>query len=375
MTSLDTQFNALVTAVKAEVGSQVVVVMRAFLEAEGVEWTAEMMGRLEAEVGKIVVCPKKGASGDGKGKGKGKGKGTKTADMSVRCQGCDWKGGKIQNAWCKKDHEHTFKVGGETVKCCGKHFGEWEKTSDDPLKDGRVGFALVKSHNKRTSTRFMGFFGVSATNPARRPPIFPGEHYATITGTHDEDSFTNKSGDNAMDAASQDPDGKNGRKEGVYMPIGGWEGAAESVKLDNEVYKLSTESEDTLVKDLTEDTEQVDETSAPEAEAEAEPEAEPERKEERKAVDYRGKDIHLERNKSGEVYVSEEIVKWVKEDEQVNNPEYEGLLAMVSESWGKYTGPGRIEWVGQMQEDAFDTYMDDGPGDGGSDDETEPAWD
>ena len=373
MASLDSQFAALCEAVKAEVGDELMAVMQAFLDAEGDEWAAEKMERLAAEVGKIVVNPKKAVEGSkSKGKGKGKGKVTKTADMSSRCQGCEWKGGKLENAWCKKGGEHTFEVGGETVKCCDKHFKEWGKADEEQFRlDGRVGFALAKAHNRRGSVRFMGFFGVSATNPARRPPIFPGEHYATISGTPDWDSFTKKSGDMAMDAASEEPEGKNGKfTGGVYMPSDGWVGAAESVKLDNKVYKLTTKSEVTPVKDLTEDTEQVDETREPEAEAEAEPEAEPEA--ERRAVEYRGETKFLKRDKKNNVYVSEDIVKWVKEEEQVNNPEYEGLLAMVTESWGKYTGPGRIDWVGQMQMDAVDLFCD---GESGSEsDDEEPKW-
>ena len=368
MTSLDTQFTAMITTVKEQVGDELMAVMHAFLEAEGDEWAAEKMERLAAEVSKIVVNKKAAEGSKSKGKGKSKGKVTKTADMSERCQGCEWKGGKIQNAWCKKGGEHTFEVGGETVKCCEKHFEEWEKADDmeNRLK-GRVGFALAKAHNRRGSVRFMGFFGVSATNPARRPPIFPGEHYATISGTPDWASFTKKSGDNAMDAASEEPEGKNGKYTGgVYMPSGGWEGAVESVKLDNDTYKLTSKSDTT--EDLTEDTEQVDETRGQTDDSPKQTDGG-----KRESVEYRGKDIHLTRDQSGNVYVSEDIVKWVKEDEQVNNPDFKGLLAEVKKSWGKYNKTSNsIEWnKGAAYQEAVDTFND--MGDGTADD-SEEDW-
>jgi hypothetical protein len=354
---------------KAEVGNELMAVMQAFLEAEGDEWAAEKMERLAAEVGKIVVN-KKGAEGS-KSKGKGKGKVTKTVDMSERCQGCEWKGGKIQNAWCKKGGEHTFEVGGETVKCCEKHFEEWEKADDTENRlKGRVGFALAKAHNRRGGVRFMGFFGVSATNPARRPPIFPGEHYATISGTPDWASFTKKSGDNAMDKASEEPEGKNGKYTGgVYMPSGGWEGAAESVKLDNDTYKLTSKSDTTG--DLTEDTEQVDETRGQTDDSPKQTDDSPKQTDdgERRTVEYRGEKINLTRDQSRDVYVSEDIVKWIKEDEQVNNPDFKGLLAEVKKSWGKYNKTSNsIEWNDGAYQDAVDTFMD--MGDGTADDDT-----
>jgi len=261
MTSLA---NALIDTVKASVSQEFLGVVMAFLASEGDEWSPEKMARLEEAVAKITVSDKSKKVSGTKGKSV-----SKTPDMSDRCQGCDWKGGKIKNAWCKKGGEHTFQVDGETVKCCDKHFTEWENVSADPHPKLGVGFALTKGHNRRTGVRFMGFFGVSATNTARRPPIFPGEHYATISGTPYADSFTKKSCDDAMDAASQDPDGKNGRTTGgVYMPSGGWEGATESVKLDSEVYSLTTrgKEEDTPPSstppsdDLVEDDEKVDET-------------------------------------------------------------------------------------------------------------------
>jgi hypothetical protein len=369
MTSLDTQFTTLCDTMKAEVGNELMAVMQAFLEAEGDEWAAEKMERLAAEVGKIVVN-KKGAEGS-KSKGKGKGKVTKTVDMSERCQGCEWKGGKIQNAWCKKGGEHTFEVGGETVKCCEKHFEEWEKADDTENRlKGRVGFALAKAHNRRGGVRFMGFFGVSATNPARRPPIFPGEHYATISGTPDWASFTKKSGDNAMDKASEEPEGKNGKYTGgVYMPSGGWEGAAESVKLDNDTYKLTSKSDTTG--DLTEDTEQVDETRGQTDDSPKQTDDSPKQTDdgERRTVEYRGEKINLTRDQSRDVYVSEDIVKWIKEDEQVNNPDFKGLLAEVKKSWGKYNKTSNsIEWNDGAYQDAVDTFMD--MGDGTADDDT-----
>jgi hypothetical protein len=379
---------------KAEVGNELMAVMQAFLETEGDEWAAEKMERLAAVVGKIVVNKKAAEGSKSKGKGKGKGKVTKTADMSERCQGCEWKGGKIQNGWCKKGGEHTFEVGGETVKCCEKHFEEWEKADDTENRlKGRVGFALAKAHNRRGSVRFMGFFGVSATNPARRPPIFPGEHYATISGTPDWASFTKKSGDNAMDAASEEPEGKNGKYTGgVYMPSGGWEGAAESVKLDKDVYNLTSKSDTTedLTEDLTEDTEQVDETRGQTDETRGQTDDAPKQTDDapkqtddapkqtddgkRKSVEYHGEKIYLTRDQSGDVYVSEDIVKWVKEDEQVNNPDFKGLLAEVKKSWGKYNKTSNsIEWNDGVYQEAVDTFMD--MGDGTADDDTaDDGW-
>ena len=374
MTSLDTQFNALITTVKEQVGSQVMPALRAFLDAEGIECSAEMMGRLEAVMGKIVVNPTKETVG-GKGKGKGKGKAVltaKTPDMSERCQGCDWKGGKIKNAWCKKGCEHSFLVDGETVKCCTKHFTAWESVSSDPLK-GRVGYAVSPGGNGRTGTAFLGFFGVSATNSSRRIPLFPGEHYAMQVGVS-QDTFDGddkpKPGwvDKAMDMASLAPEGKNGRKKGVYMPPGGWEGAAESVKLDKDVYNLTSKSDTT--EDLTEDTEQVDETREQTDDSPKQTDGG-----KRKSVEYRGESIHFTRDQSGNVYVSEDIVKWMKDDEQVNNPDFKGLLAGVNKSWGKYNKENdSIEWNthGGYQE-AVDTFMD--VGDGTSDDDTaDDTW-
>jgi len=397
MTSLSTQFNALVIAVKAEMGSQVMPALRAFLNAEGIECSAEMMGRLEAVMGKIVVNPTKETVG-GKGKGKGKGKAVKTAktpDMSDRCQGCDWKGGKIQNAWCKKEGEHSFMVGGETVKCCAKHFTAWEKVSDDPHHQKGVGYAVSPAGNGRVDgVAFLGFFGVSATNPARRIPVFPGEHYATLAGVG-KDALTGDDKpapswvDKAMDLASEAPEIKNGRKKGVYMPSGGWEGAAESVKLDNDTYKLTSKSDTTG--DLTEDTEQVDETREQTDDSPKQTDDSPKQTDDspkqtddspkqtddapkqtddapkqtdngkRKSVEYRGEEIHLTSDQSGNVYVSKEIVKWVKEDEQVNNPDFKGLLAKVKKSWGKYNKTSNsIEWNDGAYQEAVDTFMDMG---------------
>lgn len=363
MTSLDTQIKALVSsvndlqfAVKAEVGSDFMAVMRVFLESEGDKWAAEKMGRLEAMVGKIAVNPEKAVKVSG-GSKKGVGK---TADMSVRCQGCDWKGGKIQNAWCKKGGEHTFKVSGETVKCCAKHFGAWESVSADPHPKMGVGYAVSPSGNGRTGTLFLGFFGVSATNPARRIPLFPGEHYAMqmtppvgIGALEGEDKPKPSWVDKAMDAASQDPSGKNGRKKGVYMPRGGWEGVAESIKLDKEVYNLAGEevippsppSSTPPVEDLTEDTEKVDEVGG------------------RKAVDYRDNLLTLTRDiKSGDVYLTDVIVVWLGEEEQVR--EYKGLLDVANKSCGKYTMTGGIvdiDWhdgAGGPMEEAVSTFID-----------------
>ena len=369
MTSLDTQFNALVTAVKAQVGSQVMPALRAFLDAEGIECSAEMMGRLEAVMGKIVVNPTKETVG-GKGKGKGKAVLTaKTPDMSERCQGCDWKGGKIKNAWCKKGGEHSFLVDGETVKCCTKHFTAWESVSGDPLK-GRVGYAVSPGGNGRTGTVFLGFFGVSATNSSRRIPVFPGEYYAMQVGVS-QDTFGGddkpKPGwvDKAMDMASLNPEIKNGRKKGVYMPSGGWEGAAESVKLDKEVYKLADDkvipagssSSTPPVEDLTEDPVKVDEGIVPVV-----------------AVDYRDNLQTLTRDvKSGDVYLTPQVVKWLGEEEQVNAREYKSLRGMVvNKSCGKYTntdGIVDIDWhdgAGGPMEEAVSTYIDlmEGSGDG-----------
>ena len=379
MTSLDTQFTALCDAMKAEVGNELMAVMQTFLEAEGDEWAAEKMERLAAVVSKIVVNPKKAVEGSkskGKGKGKGKGKAVKTAktpDMSDRCQGCDWKGGKIKNAWCKKEGEHSFMVGDETVKCCAKHFTAWEKVYDDPHHQKGVGYAVSPAGNGRVDgVAFLGFFGVSATNPARRIPVFPGEHYAMLAGVG-KDALTGDDKpapswvDKAMDMASEAPDSKNGRKKGVYMPSGGWEGAVESVKLDNDTYKLTSKSDTT--EDLTEDTEQVDETRGQTDDSPKQTDGG-----KRESVEYRGKDIHLTRDQSGNVYVSEDIVKWIKEDVQVNNPDFKGLLAEVKKSWGKYNKTSNsIEWNKGAYQDAVDTFMD--VGDGTADDsDTNDAW-
>ena len=394
MTSLDTQFTTLCDAMKAEVGNELMAVMQAFLETEGDEWAAEKMERLAAVVGKIVVNPTKETVG-GKGKGKGKGKAVltaKTPDMSERCQGCDWKGGKIKNAWCKKGCEHSFLVDGETVKCCTKHFTAWESVSGDPLK-GRVGYAVSPGGNGRTGTLFLGFFGVSATNSSRRIPLFPGEHYAMQVGVS-QDTFDGddkpKPGwvDKAMDMASLAPEGKNGRKKGVYMPPGGWEGAAESVKLDKDVYNLTSKSDTTG--DLTEDTEQVDETREQTDDSPKQTDDSPKQTDDspkqtddspkqtdggkRKSVEYRGESIHFTRDQSGNVYVSEDIVKWVHNDEQVNNPDFKGLLAGVNKSWGKYNKENdSIEWNTRGYQEAVDTFMD--VGDGTSDDDTaDDTW-
>ena len=260
MTSLAT---ALIDTIKESVSAEFLSVLAAFLESQGDVWSPEKMALLQAEIAKIAVGPKP------KKVSVTKAKAVKTADMSTRCQGCEWKGGKIKNAWCKKDGAHTFQVDGETVKCCDKHFTEWEGTSADPHPKMGVGFAVAKGHNLRTGNRFMGFFGVSATNTARRIPVFPGEHYAMQAGVGQDalegaDKPLPSWIDKAMDLASQDPTGKNGRKiGGVYMPSGGWLGATESVKLDKGVYNLTLNCDTTPPTppaDLIEDPDQADET-------------------------------------------------------------------------------------------------------------------
>ena len=361
MTSLAQQ---MVDMVKEKISSEFLAVVTAFNESEGDTWSPDKMERLQAEIAKIAVPakPKKATTTI-------KAKAVKTADMSVRCQGCDWKGGKIQNAWCKKDGEHTFQVDGETVKCCDKHFKEWEKADEEQFRlDGRVGFALAKAHNRRGSVRFMGFFGVSATNPARRPPIFPGEHYATISGTPDWDSFTKKSGDMAMDAASEEPEGKNGKfTGGVYMPSGGWVGAAESVKLDNDEYQLTTNTPTAPpTDDLPEDPELVDESTAPKQTDESgapkrTDESTAPKQDERRATSWRGEDKHFSRNQDGDVYVSEEIIQWVQSETEAENlewPDPDFARTLTSAPWGTYDKVNKtIKWVGQAQE-AVDTFMD-----------------
>ena len=375
MTSLA---NALIDTIKESVSAEFLAVVAAFLIAEGDEWSADKMMRLQVEVAKIAITPKSKKKATPK-----KTTTTKASDMSERCQGCEWKGGKIRNAWCKKGGEHTFQVDGETVKCCDKHFAEWEKVSSDPLK-GCVGFAVAASHNLRTNTRFMGFFGVSATNSARRIPVFPGEHYAMQAGVAkdalDSDDKPLPSWiDKAMDLASLAPDTKNGRKKGVYMPSGGWEGAQESVKMDKDIYNLTSKSDTT-----TKDDEQTDETRKPVDETPKQTDETPKQTDEtpkqtddtpkqtddapkqvstgkRKPAEYHGEDIYLERDQSGNVYATEEIIKWIKKDEQVNNPDYKGLLAAVNEPWGKFTDGG-VVFADDMRKDAIEVFMDLGDG-------------
>jgi len=137
--------------------------------------------------------------------------------------------------------------------------------------------------------------------------------------------------------------------------------------LDQDTYAFTTPATTTTTDDLSEDPEQADESrKLPDSPKQTKPkQIKPKMNKGPKRdplfeapTEYRGEDAQLSRDKNGNVYVSEKIIQWIKDDEQADNPEYKELHNVANNPWAKYTDDEGLVFTEGPHQAALDAFMD-----------------